>query len=65
MEGVTIETLIALGVLTQKGGASPSARRKVKQVNHLLKQMSAALGDILRCDDPVIVDMGAGRATVS
>lgn len=66
MEGVTIETLIALGVLTQKGGASPSARRKVKQVNHLLKQMSAALSDIFkRYEDPIIVDMGAGRATVS
>ena len=66
MEGVTVETLIALGVLTQKGGASPSARRKVKQVNHLLKQMSSALSDIFnRYDDPIIVDMGAGRATVS
>lgn len=66
MEGVTIDTLIALGVLTQKGGASPSARRKVKQVNHLLNQMSSALNDIFkRYDHPIIVDMGAGRATVS
>lgn len=66
MDGVTIETLIALGVLTHKGGASPSAKRKVKQVNHLLSQMNQALSDIFkRYDNPVIVDMGAGRATVS
>ena len=66
MDGVTINTLISLGVLTEKGGASPSARRKVKQVNHLLKQMKPALTDIFkRYDSPCIVDMGAGRATVS
>ena len=66
MDGVTIETLISLGVLTQKGGASPSAKRKVKQVNHLLQQMTPALKDIFkRYDDPIIVDIGAGRATVS
>ena len=66
MNGVTIDTLIALGILTQKGGASPSARRKVKQVNHLLKQMEPALLDVFkRFTEPVIVDMGAGRATVS
>ncbi len=66
MEGVTIDTLVALGVLTSKGGASPSARRKVKQVKHLLNQLNQALTDIFkRYDNPVIVDMGAGRATVS
>ena len=66
MDGVTVDTLIALGVLTQKGGASPSARRKVKQVNHLLNQMNQALTDIFkRYENPIIVDMGAGRATVS
>ena len=61
MEGVTIDTLVALGVLTSKGGASPSARRKVKQVKHLLNQLNQALTDIFkRYDNPVIVDMGAG-----
>ena len=66
MEGVTVQTLKALGVLTERGGASPSARRKVKQVNHLLNQMTPALEDIFsRHEDPIIVDMGAGRATVS
>ena len=66
MEGVTVDTLIALGVLTPKGGASPSARRKVKQVKHLLQQVERALTDLFdRYDDPVIIDMGAGRATVS
>ena len=66
MEGVTVDTLIALGVLTARGGASPSARRKVKQVNHLLNQMKTALNDIFeRYENPIIVDMGAGRATAS
>ena len=66
MEGVTVDTLIALGVLTARGGASPSARRKVKQVNHLLNQMKAALNDLFeRYENPIIVDMGAGRATAS
>ena len=66
MDGVTVRTLIELGVLTERGGASPSARRKVKQVNHLLNQMNASLTDLFeRHEDPVIVDMGAGRATAS
>lgn len=66
MDGVTVSTLVQLGVLTPKGGASPSARRKVKQVNHLLEQMSTALDELFeRYSSPIIVDMGAGRATVS
>lgn len=66
MDGVTVSSLIELGVLTARGGASPSARRKVKQVNHLLNQLNAALTDLFeRHEDPVIVDMGAGRATAS
>ena len=66
MEGVTVDTLIALGVLTPRGGASPSARRKVKQVNHLLNQLNSALSDLFkRYENPVIIDMGAGRATAS
>jgi len=66
MEGVTVDTLIALGVLTPRGGASPSARRKVKQVNHLLNQLNTALSDLFeRYENPIIIDMGAGRATAS
>ncbi len=64
--GLSVTTLIALGVLTPKGGASPSAHRKLKQISHFLQLIAPALTEIFeRHEDPVIVDMGAGKAAIS
>ena len=66
MDEATIPTLIALGILTERGGASANAHRKIKQVRHFLKLLEPNLTDIFkRYDDPVIVDMGAGKAAIS
>ena len=66
LDGLTRDSLTALGVLTPKGGASPSAHRKLKQVNHFLQLIAPALDELFeRYDDPVIVDMGAGKAAMS
>ena len=66
LSGLTQDTLIALGVLTLKGGASPSAHRKLKQVKHFLQLIAPALDELFeRYEEPVLVDMGAGKAAMS
>jgi len=66
LDGFTRETLTALGVLTLKGGASPSAHRKLKQVKHFLQLIAPALDELFeRYPEPIIVDMGAGKAAMS
>ena len=62
----SIPTLIELGILTAKGGASPHARRKIKQVSHFLQLLQPALEDLFqRYDNPCIIDMGAGKSAIS
>lgn len=66
LDGLTRDSLTALGILTPKGGASPSAHRKLKQVNHFLQLIAPALDELFeRYPEPVIVDMGAGKAAMS
>ena len=66
LEGLTRETLIALDILTPRGGASASAHRKLKQVKHFLQLIAPALDELFkRHEAPVIVDMGAGKAAMS
>lgn len=55
--------LRALHLMTRDGALNADARRKLKQVEHLLRLLQPALDDALaRHADPVVVDCGAGKA---
>lgn len=55
--------LQALHLLTRDGALNADARRKLKQVQHLLGLLEPAVADVLaRFPDPVIVDCGAGKS---
>lgn len=57
------ELLQELHLLTPSGDLNADARRKLKQVNHLITLLRPALDDIFaRFDDPVIVDVGSGKS---
>lgn len=63
LPGVSPALLQALHLLTRDGALNADARRKLKQVAHLLRLLEPALSDVLaRHDAPVIVDCGAGKA---
>ncbi len=52
-----------LHLLTNTGALNADARRKLKQVNHLVNLISPALDDIFqRFGDPLTIDVGAGKA---
>jgi hypothetical protein len=49
--------------MTREGQLNADARRKLKQINHLIGLLRPALEDVLeRFKEPVIVDCGAGKA---
>ena len=55
--------LHALHLLTRDGALNADARRKLKQIEHLLGLVASATSDVLdRHPDPVFVDFGAGKA---
>jgi hypothetical protein len=55
--------LHALHLLTRDGALNADARRKLKQIEHLLGLIAPATADVLaRHPDPVFVDFGAGKA---
>jgi hypothetical protein len=59
---VAIELLKDLHLLTRDGALNADARRKLKQVRHLLQLLAPALDDVrARYPEPVIVDCGAGK----
>lgn len=61
--GLKKELLYALHLLTPEGTLNADARRKLKQVLHLVKLLEPAVKDILaRFPEPVIVDCGAGKS---
>jgi hypothetical protein len=61
--GVPIELLKDLHLLTRDGDLNADARRKVKQIRHLLGLLAPALDDVLaRHPEPVVVDCGAGKS---
>jgi hypothetical protein len=63
LPGVSRALLQGLHLLTRDGALNADARRKLKQVAHLLRLLQPALSDVLaRHDTPVIVDCGAGKA---
>jgi len=66
LEGQSIELLQALGLVTERGGASPSAHRKIKQLAHFVRLLQPALDDVFaRHDEPVLVDAAAGKSYVA
>jgi protein-L-isoaspartate O-methyltransferase len=63
LAGQSRELLAALHLLTPAGELNADARRKLKQVNHLITLLRPALDDVLaRYDDPAIVDVGSGKS---
>ena len=60
--GMSIALLQDLHLLTRDGHLNADARRKLKQIRHLLHLLRPALDDALaRAADPLIVDCGAGK----
>ncbi len=61
--GMSIELLQELHLLTRDGHLNADARRKLKQIRHLVGLMKPALDDALaRNANPTIVDCGAGKS---
>jgi hypothetical protein len=62
-DGVSRQMLHELHLLTRDGQLNADARRKLKQIRHLVNLLRPALDDILaRHADPIIVDCGAGKS---
>ena len=62
-KGMSIELLKDLHLLTRDGQLNADARRKLKQIRHLVGLLKPALDDSLeRSTDPLIVDCGAGKS---
>lgn len=63
LPGADPALLQALHLLTRDGDLNADARRKVKQINHLIGLLRPALDDVLaRFEGPVVVDAGAGKS---
>jgi hypothetical protein len=61
--GMSIELLQDLHLLTRDKQLNADARRKLKQIRHLVNLLKPALDDTLaRSGDPLIVDCGAGKS---
>ncbi len=59
----SVELLKTLHLLTREGDLNADARRKLKQVNHLVGLLTPALDDALaRHPDAVLLDAGSGNA---
>lgn len=62
-KGMSIELLKDLHLLTRDGQLNADARRKLKQIRHLVGLLSPALDDALaRSPSPIVVDCGAGKS---
>src|SRR5574337_764293 len=62
LPGTSPKLLQELHLLTRTGDLNADSLRKLKQVNHLVRQLRPAVEDVLaRFGDPVIVDCGAGK----
>src|SRR6185295_3360218 len=61
--GMSIELLQDLHLLTRDGQLNADARRKLKQIRHLMNLLKPALDDALaRSPEPLVVDCGAGKS---
>lgn len=62
---MSIELLQELHLLTREGQLNADARRKLKQIRHLVGLLRPALDDALeRHPDAVVVDCGAGKSAL-
>ena len=62
LENQSVELLQALHLVTRDGQLNADARRKLKQVNHLVGLLRPALEDVLaRFGQPVMVDAASGN----
>jgi hypothetical protein len=62
-KGMSIELLKDLHLLTRDGQLNADARRKLKQIRHLVGLLRPALDDALaRTPEPLVVDCGAGKS---
>src|SRR3954469_22542253 len=63
--GMSIELLQELHLLTRDGHLNADARRKLKQIRHLVGLLRPGLDDALaRHATPTIVDCGAGKSAL-
>ena len=64
LENQSIELLKTLHLVTRDGQLNADARRKLKQVNHLVGLIQPALDDVLERfpDQALVVDVGSGNA---
>jgi hypothetical protein len=61
--GMSIELLKDLHLLTRDGQLNADARRKLKQIRHLVGLLRPALDDAMaRTAEPLVVDCGAGKS---
>lgn len=59
----SVELLKLLHLVTRDGQLNADARRKLKQVNHLVGLLTPALDDVFaRFEQPVVIDVGSGNA---
>jgi hypothetical protein len=64
-QGMSVELLKELHLLTRDGHLNADARRKLKQIRHLVGLLRPALDDALaRHAAPTIVDCGAGKSAL-
>jgi hypothetical protein len=63
--GVPLELLQDLHLLTRDGDLNADARRKLKQIQHLVGLLGPALDDVYaRHEQPQLVDCGAGKSAL-
>jgi hypothetical protein len=63
LENQSIELLKTLHLVTRDGQLNADARRKLKQVNHLVGLLQPALDDVLeRFPQALVVDVGSGNS---
>lgn len=64
-EGVPLALLQDLHLLTRDGDLNADARRKLKQIRHLIGLLGPALDDVYaRHEQPALVDCGAGKSSL-
>jgi precorrin-6B methylase 2 len=62
-KGMSVELLQDLHLLTRDGHLNADARRKLKQIRHLVGLLRPAIDDALaRHAEPLVVDCGAGKS---
>ena len=62
-KGMSIALLKDLHLLTREGQLNADARRKLKQIRHLVGLLKPALDDAMaRSPEPLVVDCGAGKS---